>query len=192
MTEPTMDDIRSRLAAHQPRRLAPEGMRLAAVLVPLFVKDGQWWVLLTKRTQTVEHHKGEISFPGGHRDPEDLDFETTARRETREEIGVAENAINVLGRLDDILTITGFRIRPFVGVIPYPLTTTASPHEIAEIITLPIAGFLEPGRCSIKSFTRAGQSYPVYFFNVGGHTVWGATAKILKGFIELVFTARYD
>ena len=86
----------------------------------LYPKDGDFCVLLNKRSMEVEHHKGEMSFPGGARDPEDSDYEDTARRETEEEMGIARDDITILGRLDDNVTRTNFLVKVFVGTIPYP------------------------------------------------------------------------
>jgi 8-oxo-dGTP pyrophosphatase MutT (NUDIX family) len=119
-------------------------------------------------------------------------LEATAVRETTEEVGVRPEEIVVLGQLDDRYTITGFRIRPFVGLLSYPFTTRVSPAEIAELITLPLERFLHPDRFTKRSFINHGQPYPVYYFQVEGYNVWGATAKILKDFLELAFEAKFD
>lgn len=185
LNEPTKNEIREILNIRYSRRLDPEGLKVAAVLVPIFIKDGSWHVLLTRRTDKVEHHKGEISFPGGHRDPGDSDLGFTALREANEEVNIPIEEVEVLGRLDDIATITGFRIRPFVGVIPYPFDVRPAPAEIDEVIILPLSGFINPQRFVRQEMVRDGESYPVFFFEVDGYNVWGATAKILKQFLEL-------
>jgi 8-oxo-dGTP pyrophosphatase MutT (NUDIX family) len=147
-------------------------------------------VLLTRRTQKVKHHKGEISFPGGHKDPGDADLVETALREAEEEVGIAGSEVRVLGRLDDISTITGFRIRPFVGVIPYPFEARLDRRETAEVFTLPLYRFLEPDGFRLAEFTKDGVPYPVYYFSIDGYNVWGATAKIMVQFLELVMDFR--
>jgi 8-oxo-dGTP pyrophosphatase MutT (NUDIX family) len=187
MPEPDKEEIREILEARNPRRIEPGGLKLAAVLAPIFKKDGKWHVLLTRRTNRVEHHKGEISFPGGHKDPEDPDLEYTALRETEEEVGIPPDRVTILGRLDDMTTITGFRIRPYVGVIPHPFEYRPAPDEIAEIIELPLHRFLEPDQFIKDEFTRDNMPYPVYYFNIDGYMVWGATAKMLKQFLELAY-----
>ena len=185
--EPAAEEIRTFLEARHPRRIEPQEFKIAAVLVPIFQKGGHWHVLLTRRTQTVEHHKGEISFPGGHHDPEDASHEATALRETFEEVGVPPGQVQILGRLDDISTATGFRIRPFVGVIPYPFDFQPAPLEIAEIIILPIFKFMDPARMTMQMWKRGDKDYPVYYFKFDKYTVWGATARILKHFLDLNF-----
>ena len=183
--EPDEKQIIKKLRTRFPLRLQPEGLKIAAVLVPLLMKDGFWQVLLTRRTNRVEHHKGEISFPGGHRDAEDTDLLATALREAREEVGIRRKDVKILGRLDDITTITGFRVRPFVGSIKYPFEMKICELEIDEVIVLPLHEFLEPENFMKRVISRAGQDYPVYFFTVRDYTVWGATAKILKQFLEI-------
>ena len=185
--EPTEDEIRLRLAAQPPLVIERPGFQPAAVLVPLFPRDGHWNVLLTRRTRTVEKHKGEISFPGGHQDPEDADLSATALREAEEEVGIPGREVRILGRLDEIITLTRFRIRPYAGVIPYPFTVRSSPEEIAEVITLPLIEFQTPQRYLKRSFTAEGKDYPVYYYQVAGYIVWGATAKILRQFLERAF-----
>jgi 8-oxo-dGTP pyrophosphatase MutT (NUDIX family) len=185
MTEPSPDDIRAALSSRVTRELPAAGCREAAVLIPLQLVDGRWQGLLTRRTRTVEHHKGEISFPGGRRDEADPDLRSTALRESEEEVGIPPTGVEVLGRLDDIYTISNYRIRPFVGRIPHPFTPRVQPAEIDELIILPLAGFLAPGCFAETVISRAGTPYSIYFFRVGGATVWGATGKIMKQFLEV-------
>ena len=185
MTEPSPDDIRSALARHVPRELPIGGCREAAVLIPLQLVEGCWRVLLTRRTRTVEHHKGEISFPGGRRDADDPDLLATALRESEEEVGIPPDGVEVLGRLDDIYTISNYRVRPYVGRIPHPFHPKLEPAEIEELLLLPLAGFVAPGGLAETIICRAGSPYSIYFFRVAGCTVWGATGKIMKQFLEV-------
>jgi len=182
--EPTEEGIRLALASRTPVALDAGSFKAAAVLVPIFLVDGAWRVLLTRRTSTVDTHKGEISFPGGSRDPEDPDLAATALREAEEEVGIRE--ARLLGRLDDLYTISNFRITPFVGRIAYPFEVRPQPREIAEVILLPLAALVAPGCFVEKLLDRGGLApFPIYFFYAGGYTVWGATAKILKQFLDL-------
>ena len=116
----------------------------AAVLIVLYAKSGSYHVLLNKRSELVEYHKGEISFPGGARDPEDQDFVDTALRETEEEMGVSRGDITILGQLDDIITRTNFGVRVYVGTIPYPYPFKPSADEIAEVLEIPISVLQDP------------------------------------------------
>jgi 8-oxo-dGTP pyrophosphatase MutT (NUDIX family) len=156
------------------------------VLIPLLFKDSAWHVLVTQRTHNVGHHKGQISFPGGACEPEDGSLLDTALRETYEEIGVPPDAVEVLGALDDFGTITSFVVTPFVGVIPNPFAYQLSQGEVAAVIEVPLA-FLRD-RTSLRTERReaGGQSFNVLFWDYGPYTIWGATARILKDFLDLV------
>ena len=119
------------LLATRPRRIcADPSFRCAAVLVPLLEKAGEWHVLVTQRTNEVQHHRGQISFPGGACDTDDASLQATALRETYEEIGVPPAAVEVLGLLDDMWTSSRFAITPVVGVIPYPFAFRLNPAEV--------------------------------------------------------------
>ncbi len=158
----------------------------AAVLVPLYEKEGSCHILFTRRTQQVKHHKGQISFPGGVFDDDDPDLEQTALREAREEIGLKEEDARVLGILDDIVTTTGFIVTPFVGLIPYPYPFQLSEIEIEELIEVPLAALLDRSCFSEKVIDEGDQTRVVYNYQYGEHAIWGATALILKQLLELL------
>ena len=163
----------------------------AAVLVPLFEKGGEPHVLLTRRTEQMRSHRGQISFPGGRQDPEDPSLLHTALRETAEEIGLAPADVRIVGELDDLLTVTDYIVSPFVGIIPHPYFFRVSEREIAEMIEAPLEAFLRPERLRVSSrLEHEGRPYRTYFFHVGPHIVWGATAKILVQLLELAYDFR--
>ena len=163
-----------------------ERFKRAAVLIPLFKKNGEYHILFTRRSDQVEHHKGQISFPGGRQDEEDVDLLATALREAEEEMGICPKDVRILGELDDICTVTDFCVAPFVGLIPYPYPFKINPHEIEEMFEVPLAVLLDPGRFRKESRERAGRRGLVYFFQHGRHTIWGATASILKQLLDLL------
>src|SRR5215472_5481517 len=135
-----MDELAVRLAAHERPVLEPaEGQRRAAVLVPLFVRDGALRVLLTRRTETVERHRGQISFPGGVEEEDDATPFATAARETEEELGIPTEDVRLLGALTPLTIVTDFFVEPFVGAIPYPHVLRPADAEIAEVIDTPVA-----------------------------------------------------
>lgn len=180
--------VRGRLAAHRRVVIDDPRMRRAAVLLPLFQDRGEGYVLFTRRTDTVEHHKGQISLPGGSVDTGDEDARATALRETEEELGIAPAQVEILGALNDVYTVvSGFVITPFVGLIPYPLPLRVNPHEIAEVLTVPLAIFRDPGRLRVEEREREGERLTVYFYDHGPHEIWGATGRIMKDFVETVF-----
>ena len=163
----------------------------AGVLVPLFERMGIPHVLLTRRTEDVRAHKGQISFPGGRRDPEDPSLLHTALRECEEEIGIPPSRVHVLGELDDLVTVTDFVVSPYVGIIPYPYALKPNRHEIAEVIEAPLSAFLSPENVRVaRGVTYGGRSHVTYFFHVGSHIVWGTTAKILVQLLELAYGYR--
>jgi 8-oxo-dGTP pyrophosphatase MutT (NUDIX family) len=135
----------------------------------------------------VGHHKGQISFPGGACEPEDADLLATALRETEEEIGVPPESVEVLGFLDDFPTITSFVITPVVGVIPYPFSYVLNEDEVDSVIEVPVSFFLDPGSLRVEQREYQGSVFDVLFWDYGPHTIWGATARILKGFLDLAF-----
>ena len=158
----------------------------AAVLVPLFQKDGDCHLLFTKRSEEVKYHKGEISFPGGVVDEEDRELINTALREAHEEIGLKESDVRIIGVLDDIVTITEFIVTPIVGLFPYPYPFKVSEVEIAELIEVPLASLLEEDCFSEREIFRDGQREIVFAYQYGKHIIWGATARILKQFLDLI------
>jgi 8-oxo-dGTP pyrophosphatase MutT (NUDIX family) len=186
MGDVTLDLIRNTLASRQQLTAAADGLMPAAVMLLLYPKDGELCVLLNKRSMEVEHHKGEMSFPGGARDPEDTDFEATARRETEEEMGIARNDITMLGRLDDNVTRSNFIVKVFVGTIPYPYEFQPSSREIAEVVEIPMSVLRDPATIRWDSRLENGARISVRSYGYQQHLVYGATAKILDQFLDIL------
>ena len=160
----------------------------AAVLLPIFNKDGEYYVLLTKRTETLMYHKGQICFPGGARHESDEDLVQTALRETFEEIGVEPRDVDVLGELDSMGTITSnFLITPYVGIISYPYEFNLSDDEIESIIEVPAAALLDEKNCREEAYDLDGEILIGNVYEYQGNVVWGATARILKQFLEIAY-----
>lgn len=156
----------------------------AAVLVPLYVRERELWTLFTKRSDTVENHKGQISFPGGMEALDDASPWDTAIRETEEEIGVPQKAILKLGELPEVVTFTGFRIRPFVGAIPYPFEIRKNPGEVDSVIEMPIRVLLGPTLVEERGIKWKGRSLPTPVYHVKNQVIWGATAFLLASLLE--------
>ena len=186
MGEITLDLIHNALAQRTPITAAPDGLMPAAVMLLLYRKDGEYCVLLNKRSMTVEHHKGEMSFPGGARDPEDANFEATALRETHEEMGIAPDDITILGRLDDNVTRSNFLVKVFVGTIPYPYEFLPSSIEIAEVVEIPIGVLRDPATLRWDSRIEDGERVAVRSYGYQQQLVYGATAKILDQFLDII------
>ena len=185
-----VDQVRNILSARRRRVIEHPPFSHAAVLVPLFKKGKDCHLLFTRRSDQVKHHKGEISFPGGVVDEEDLELEKTALREAHEEIGLKESDVQIIGVLDDIVTITEFIVTPIVGLFPFPYPFKVSEIEIAELIEIPLSSLLDEDCFSESEIIRGGQKEIVYAFRYGDHIIWGATARILKQFLELIPTTK--
>jgi 8-oxo-dGTP pyrophosphatase MutT (NUDIX family) len=185
-----IDQIRKKLSSMQRKVIEHPPFSHAAVLVPLFQKDWDCHLLFTKRSEEVKYHKGEISFPGGVVDEEDLELINTALREAHEEIGLKESDVQIIGVLDDIVTITEFIVTPIVGLFPYPYPFKISEVEIAELIEVPLSFLLAEDNLSQREILRGGQTEVVYAYQYGKHTIWGATARILKQFLDLISSPR--
>lgn len=182
------DALRARLASRAPQTQAEWDARPAAVLVPLYRERGEWRVLLTQRTDLVEHHKGQVSFPGGRVDDDDDDRVQTALREAEEEIGLKPQHVAVLGQLDELLTVTQYRITPIVGVIPWPYPFVLSTVELSEVFGAPLRWLADPANLETqyRDPIAPGRPVPVYYFRYEGHTIWGATARMLLNLLEVV------
>ena len=178
--------VRKALAGRKRQAVTDASLVPAAVLICLYPKDGDYCVLLNKRSQEVEHHKGEISFPGGARDEGDRDFLETALREAQEEMGINPEDVKVLGQLDDFTTRSGFSIQVYVGTIDYPYDFKPSDLEIAEVLEVPLSVLQSPS--SIRSETRweDGQYIDVRSYAYNGHLIFGATARILQQFLSVL------
>lgn len=178
--------IKVALAAHKRVPMTP-GPVPAAVLVPLFIKDNEYHLLFTKRTEQLNHHRGEISFPGGVCQKEDGGPLQTALRETWEEVGIAADDVDVLGELDDFYSIHNYLVTPYVGVFPsqYPLRLNAD--EIERLIEAPLSHFLKPEIFRVEDWSWKGRVHPVYFYTYQNDDIWGLTAAILKQFLDIVF-----
>ena len=187
-----VDQIRKILNTRDRRIIEQPSLARAAVLVPLFEKGENCHIVFTKRSDNVRYHKGEISFPGGVFDERDLELERTALRETNEEIGLNENDVQIIGVLDDIITVTQFVVTPFVGLFPYPYPFKLSPIEIAELIEVPLSSLLGEDRFSEREIIRGTRKEVVYAYQYENHVIWGATARILKQFLDLISSASVE
>ena len=188
MTSSPPEIVKEVLARRVAQTLSDPSLTPAAVLLVLYSKNGQYCILLHKRSEQVEYHKGEISFPGGTQDQEDRDSLDTALRETEEEMGIRREDVTILGELDEVATTSGFRIRVYVGTIDYPYPFKPSNREIAEVLEVPIAVLEDPANVRVESRWGQGQLTTSHAYAYGQHLIFGATAKILKQFLDLLGT----
>jgi 8-oxo-dGTP pyrophosphatase MutT (NUDIX family) len=175
-TDPSSDGF-SEIDLNEETRL-----KCAAVLVPLVWHEEEWHLLYTRRTDTVESHKGQVSFPGGACDEGEVTPEETALREANEEIGLDPNDIKVLGRLANLITITYFRVTPVIGVVKWPTVFRVGEHEVARIFTIPLGWLSNPA--NRWQFEMPGRSRSLIAFHpYDGELLWGATARMTVDFL---------
>ena len=160
-------------------------LKCAAVLVPLVWHDEEWHLLFTRRTDRVESHKGQVSFPGGACDDGETTPEQTALREAAEEIGIQPVDIKVLGRLANLITISYFRVTPVVGVVRWPTVFRVGEHEVARVFTIPLAWLANESnrwQFEIPGRNRSVIAYHPY----DGELLWGATARMTVDFLNVL------
>ena len=176
------EPLRRALATRKARRLPLGITRAAAILAPLFERDGEPYVWLARRPTSMRSHAGQVAFPGGKSDPSDESLLATALRETDEELGIPAREIDVLGALDDIHTITGFRITPWIGWLATDVPVRPNPAEVERAFAAPLRAFFAPEK----------GLWPRHGWTIDGELVWGATAAIVRDFVEIVRGLRVD
>jgi 8-oxo-dGTP pyrophosphatase MutT (NUDIX family) len=157
------------------------------VLAPLYEHDGEVHMVFTRRAQHLRSHRGEVSFPGGGHDPGDDDLVATALRESWEETALDPGSVEVIGELDHLTTVTSRSfIVPYVGVLPDRPTLRPNPDEVEAILHVPLRELLDPEAFRAERWGLPGLNRPVYFFEVPGDTIWGATAAMLVNLLAIV------
>lgn len=165
-------------------KLPTNNLVRAAVLVPLMKNSGYHSLLFTKRQKELKNHPGQISFPGGLFEESDIDLKGTILREAWEELGIIKSDITILGELDDYASSTGYLISSFVGTIPYPYNFKINRNEVSDIIIAPLEELKKSPK--IGYVIKNSKPDPVYYYELPDHVVWGATARIIKNFIEIL------
>ena len=183
-----MKEELERILARREKHYINDAKRVpAAVLVPLYQKNGQYHIIFIKRTEKVRDHKGQISFPGGARNKDDPTLLHTAVRESQEEIGLQAEDIEVIGELDDELTTTtNYTVTPFVAVIPWPYRFRENSDEVAGILEVPIEALLKNGPVSENGEVLNGKPIESYTYDYNGNVIWGATARIVKKLLDII------
>jgi 8-oxo-dGTP pyrophosphatase MutT (NUDIX family) len=177
VTQPVLADVPPGLQPKQP-------WKSAAVLVPLVLNPSGLSILLTRRTERLLDHAGQVSFPGGSREDMDSDLVQTALRETEEETGLDRRHVETIGFLDGYLTISGYAVTPVVGLVRPDFSLQPDPLEVAEIFEVPLAFFYEPTNRQIRTRRVADREVGYYLFEYNQHVIWGATAGILVNFLH--------
>jgi len=163
-----------------------EGTKAAAVLIPVIAHPGELTVLFTQRTTSLRSHAGQVSFPGGRAEPADPSVEFTALREAGEEIGLAPERVEVLGRLADYHTRTGYRVAPVIGLVEPPLELAPDPREVDHVFEVPLAFLLDPRNRQRRTREFQGRSVGFYVFEYQDRTIWGATAGMLVNLYRML------
>jgi len=157
----------------------------AAVLIPIIGGPENPLLLLTRRTETVATHKGQVSFPGGTRDPQDNTLMVTALRETHEELGLTSNQVEIVGAFHDYLAVTSVRVTPFVGFVKGRPALEPNPAEVAQVLEVPF-NFFASNCPVVEEVRRDGQRREVYYYDYQGEVIWGLTAAIIKDFVDML------
>lgn len=196
MAEITEEYIRHKLNETDRSRVETDGyaeipihpdvhLKCAAVLVPLVFFQNEWHVLYTRRTDRVESHKGQVSFPGGACDEGETTPEETALREANEEIGLNPNDVRVIGKLSRMVTISKFKVTPVVGIIPFPYAFKTSGAEVARVFTMPLLWLAN--RNNYWEFSMPGSERTLLAYHpYDGELLWGATARMTVNFLSLL------
>ena len=184
--DPKLRDLHVRMVSFCGKSTPNPDFIPAAVLVLLYLKDDEVNVLLNKRSETVEHHKNEISFPGGRMDKHDYSLFDTALRETKEEIGVSPDDVNMFGQLDQVETMTGYSITPYVGTIPEKYNFIINSAEVSKLLEIPLFKFNDGTvlRKELRYFNGNWLSKHNYVYE--GHLIWGATANIIGNLVKIL------
>ena len=164
----------------------PTPLTPAAVLIPIVDRRPDLTVLLTRRTDHLSNHGGQISFPGGHVEPDDRTPEDAALRETEEEIGLDRRHVTLLGRLDEYVTRTGFKVTPVVSVVDPPFELDPDAGEVEEVFEVPLPFLLDPANHQRSSHLIKGQRRFYYAMRWGQHEIWGATAGMVINLHEFL------
>lgn len=174
------------LRTRTPKAIAGDDFRPAAVLAPIQERPDGDYLVLTLRADNLSSHSGQVAFPGGSIDPDDEGAAATALRETEEEIGVAPGDVRILGQLDQVVAGYNFLVTPFVGLIPYPYEFRPDPRETAEVFSVPVAALLRQEALTLDA-RLSRRSEPIYHFQYQEWDIWGATARMVKQLLELVY-----
>ncbi|MFM9270019.1 CoA pyrophosphatase [Halomonas elongata] len=172
-----LEKLRERLQAHAPRRLRLD-LPQAAVLIPLVARP-EPTLLFTRRAAHLSTHSGQVAFPGGKREPDDPNLLATALRESREEIALPAERVEILGRLSDVVSLHGILVTPYVGVIPPDLPLTPDPNELDAIFEVPVRRFLDDQRTHTDVIRVDERDYYVPSYRQDEHVIWGLSSMML-------------
>ena len=180
--------LREILAARPAIEIDAPQHRRACVLIPLIRNGDGWSILFTQRSENLAAHSGQISFPGGSVEG-DESLEQAAIREAEEEVGIPARHVELIGRLDDVITHSGFLVAPFVGVIHEPVDYVMQESEVVEVFEVPLEALLDVRNPEVRYVPFRKKEFPAYFYKYGRYEIWGLTGRMLKAFLDLVWQA---
>jgi 8-oxo-dGTP pyrophosphatase MutT (NUDIX family) len=188
---PRVDDaalvrLRAILAARPAIEIDAPNLKRAAVLIPIVPNAAGWSLLFSRRSVNLAAHSGQIAFPGGGVETGEP-LEAAAVREAHEEVGIGADHIELIGRLDDLVTNSGFLVAPFVGIIDKRVDYVLQASEVDEVFEVPIEALLNPDQPEVRYVAFRGKKYPAYFYRYERHEIWGLTGRILKHFLDFVW-----
>jgi 8-oxo-dGTP pyrophosphatase MutT (NUDIX family) len=179
--------LRQALSQRQKIHISDPRRTPSAVLIPLYKKQGEYYILFIQRTNRVRDHKGQISFPGGAYEEGDDNLLQTALREADEEVGLAAGDVEVLGELDDYRTIgSSYVISPFVGRMPWPYQLKVDEWETEEVIEVPLSALLDKNNVRQDKDILEGKEIVQYYYHYQDKVIWGATARILNHLLDIL------
>jgi 8-oxo-dGTP pyrophosphatase MutT (NUDIX family) len=174
------------LKSRVPRTFEEKNLKPAAVLVPIQQRADGDYLVLTQRAEMLNSHRGQVAFPGGRVDPDDGGAVETALRESQEEIGIHPRDVRILGQLDQVRAAASYLVTPVVGLIPFPYEFRLNASETAAVFSVPISELLD--QSNLRTDLRLDREWgPIYHFYYGEWDIWGATARIVKQLLELVY-----
>ncbi len=174
------------LQSRTPRTLSGKHFRPAAVLVPIQERSDGDYLVLTQRAEMLNSHSGQVAFPGGKIDLQDRGPLEAALRESQEEIGIDPSHVRILGQLDQVTAASNFLVTPFVGLIPSPYEFSLNQNETTAVFSVPVSVLMDPRSLWVDTTRYPGWD-PIYHFQYQEWDIWGATARIVKQLLELVY-----
>jgi 8-oxo-dGTP pyrophosphatase MutT (NUDIX family) len=180
--------LRELIAARPAIGIEAPQFRRAAVLIPLIAAPDGWSLLFTRRAENMAAHSGQIAFPGGAVEGTEL-FEDAAIREAEEEVGIPRRHVEIFGRLDDLITNSGFLVAPFAGLVHERIEYVMQAAEVVETFEVPVDALLDERNPEVRYVSFRNRRYPAYFYHHGPHEIWGLTGRMLKAFLDLVWQA---
>jgi mutator protein MutT len=183
-----LERLRAKLGARPAIEIEAPHLRRACVLIPLIRTATGWSVLFTRRSENLAAHSGQIAFPGGSVEAGET-LEAAVVREAEEEVGIPPVHVELIGRLDDTVTNSGFLVAPFVGVIHEPIDYVMQESEVVEVFEVPLEVLLDPRNPEVRYVPFRKKRFPAYFYHHGSYEIWGLTGRMLKAFLDIVWQA---